>query len=87
MFPIRSGLKQGDALPTSLANFAIEYVIRRVQVAQDDLKLNGTHQIVVYVDNVNILGGGVHTVKENIEALVAASKEIGQWLQWSSGTE
>ena len=26
---------------------------------------------------VNILGGGVHTVKKNAEALVAATKEIG----------
>jgi len=41
------------------------------------LKLNGTHQLVVYVDDVNILGGSVHTVKENAEALVVASKEIG----------
>ena len=27
--------------------------------------------------NVNILGGSVHTVKKNAEALVAATKEIG----------
>jgi len=41
------------------------------------LKLNGTHQLLVYVDDVNILGGSVHTVKENTEALVVASKETG----------
>ena len=28
-------------------------------------------------DDVNILGGSIHTVKENAEALVAATKEIG----------
>ena len=40
------------------------------------MKLNGTHQLLVYVDD-NILGGGVYTIKENAEALVVASKEMG----------
>jgi len=55
----------------------LDYAIRRVQVNQDGLKLNGTHQLLVYADDVNILGGSVYTVKENAEALVVASKEIG----------
>jgi thermostable 8-oxoguanine DNA glycosylase len=41
------------------------------------LKLNGTHQLLAYADDVNILGGGVHTVKENAEDLVVATKKIG----------
>jgi len=41
------------------------------------LKLKGTHQLLAYADCVNILGGGLHTVKENAEALVAATREIG----------
>jgi len=45
MFPIRSGLKQGDALSPLLYNLAFEYAIRRVQVNQDGLKLNGAHQL------------------------------------------
>ena len=77
MFPIRNGLKQGDALSPLLFNFAIEYAIRRVQVNQDGLKLNGTHQLLAYADDVNILGGSVCTVMENAEALVVATKEIG----------
>jgi hypothetical protein len=37
------------------------------------MKLNGTHQLLVYADDVNILGGSIHTVKEN--TLVVASKK------------
>jgi len=70
-------LKQGDALSPLLFNFALEYAIRRVQANQDGLKLNGTHQLLAYADDVIILGGSVDTVKQNAEALVAATKEIG----------
>ena len=45
-------------------------ILRRIQVNQDGLKLNDTQQLLVYADNVNILGGSVFTVKENTEALV-----------------
>jgi len=41
------------------------------------LKLNGTHHHLVHADVVNILGRVVHVIKENAEALVMASKEIG----------
>ena len=57
-------------------NFALEYAIRRVQVNRDGLKLNGTH-LLAYADDVNILGGSIHTLKENAEALVAATRENG----------
>ena len=70
-------MKQGDARSPLLFNFALEYAIRRVQLNQDGLKLNGTHQLLAYADDVNILGRSVHTVKKNAEALVAATKEIG----------
>ena len=38
------------------------------------MKLNGTHQLLAYADDVNILGGSIHTVKENAETLVAAAR-------------
>jgi hypothetical protein len=62
-FPIRNGLKQGDALSPMLFNFGLEYAIRRVQVNQDGLKLNGTQQLLAYADDVSILGGSIHTLK------------------------
>jgi len=76
-FPIRNGLKQGDALSPLLFNFALEYAIRRVQVNRDGLKLNGTHQLLAYADDVDILGGSIHMLKENAKPLVAATRDIG----------
>jgi len=45
-----------------LLNFALQYAIRRVQVNQDGLKLNGTHQLLAYADYVNILGRSIRTL-------------------------
>jgi hypothetical protein len=39
--------------------------------------LNGKHQLLVYADDVNMLGGSVHTIKQNAETLVVVSKGIG----------
>ena len=76
-FPIRNDFKQGDPLSPFLFNFALEYVVMRVQVNQNGLELNGTHQLLAYADDVNTLEGSVHTVKKNAETLVAAAKQMG----------
>jgi hypothetical protein len=75
-FPIQNGLKQ-DVLSLLLSNFAFEYVIRKVQENQVGLKLNGTHQLVAYADDVNLLGDNIDTINKNTQTLIDASKELG----------
>jgi hypothetical protein len=72
-FPIQNGLKQGAALSPLLFNFALEYAVKMVQ----GLKLNGTHQLLAYADDVSLLGDNIDTIMKNTETLIDASKEVG----------
>jgi hypothetical protein len=57
-----------------LFKIASEYAIRKVQENQVGLKLNGTYQLLIYADDMNLLEGNIHTVKKNTET--DASKEV-----------
>jgi len=76
-FPIRKVLKHGDALKPMIFNFALHYAIRRFKVKRNCLKINGTHQLLAYADDVSIISVSVHTIKGNEITLVAATMEVG----------
>jgi hypothetical protein len=75
-FSIQNGLKQGDALSPLFFNFGLEYIITKVQENLVGLKLNGTHQLLLYADGVNLLDDNIDTIKENTQTLFDVSKEV-----------
>jgi hypothetical protein len=57
-------------------NFALEHTIFKVPENQVELKLNGTHHLLVYGDQVNLLGDNIDTIKKNTETFIDADKEV-----------
>jgi hypothetical protein len=68
-------MKQGNALSQLLFNFALEYALRKVQANQEGFQRSGTYHLMIYAD-INILGGSIHTIKKNTEALAVTTKEL-----------
>jgi hypothetical protein len=75
--PIQNRLENGGALLPLLYSFALEYTIIKIQENQVGLKLNKTHQLLVYDDDVTLLGDNIHTINKNIDVLTDASKAAG----------
>jgi hypothetical protein len=75
-FPIENGLKRGDALSPLLFSFDLVYAIRKVQGNQVGLKLNGTHHLHLYVDDVNPLGDNIDTIKKDTETQLTLVRRL-----------
>jgi hypothetical protein len=75
-FPIQNGLKEENVSLPLLLNFALQYAIRKVLENQVGLKLNGTHQLLVNSDDVNLLGDNIDTIKKYTENVIDASRVL-----------
>jgi hypothetical protein len=59
-----------------LFNLALEYAIRKVQENQVGPKLNGTHHLLAYADDVNLLGDNIDTINKNTETFIDANTRL-----------
>jgi hypothetical protein len=62
-FPIQNGLKQDDDLLPLLFNFGLQYANWKVQENEVRLKFNGTNQLLVCADDVNLLSDDIDTIR------------------------
>jgi hypothetical protein len=69
-FSIENDSKEGDALLPLLFNIAIEYAFRKVQETNLGLDMNGTHQVLAYADDVNLIDSDIRTIERNANVLL-----------------
>jgi hypothetical protein len=71
VFPIK------NSLASLFFYISLGSAVTRFKVNQGGVELNGTSQLVLYADDVNIFDGSLHTIKKNREHLVVSCKETG----------
>jgi hypothetical protein len=76
-FLFQNGLKHGDVLSPLLFKTVMECAIRKVPDNKEGMILNGSHQLLVYVDDVNSVGENVHIVQKNTPFLLVTGKKAG----------
>jgi hypothetical protein len=59
-----------------LFNFSLEYTIIKVQENKEDLEMNGLHPLLLYADNVNLLGEKINIIQKNTEAPLGAKRKL-----------
>jgi len=60
-----------------LFNFVLEYAISKVQENRVSLEVNGTHKLLVYAEDVNLLGNNINTMTEKTETLLGTRRHVG----------
>jgi hypothetical protein len=75
-FPTQYVYNKVDALSSLIFKFILEYAIRMVLENQVGLKLNRTHQMLVYADDINLLGDKINTIKKKTDSLTDATKVV-----------
>jgi hypothetical protein len=69
-----------------LFNFALEYAIKSVQENQEGLILNGTHQLLAYADDINIVEGVIDTVRKTHKHYQLLLRRLAwKWIQRKLG--
>ena len=69
-FSVVNGLKQEDASSPLLLNFVLEYAIRKVQETNVVLDMSGIHQVLAYVDGVNLIGNEIRTIERKRRCVI-----------------
>jgi hypothetical protein len=63
-------LKQGEALSPFILRCTLKHVIRAVQAKQEALKLNGTHHLLIYANDVNLLTESMKNIRKENTAFI-----------------